>query len=122
MRVRIGFIVAITMCGLMACSDNPPTGGGPVGSVIVGPNQQFTSSHNGSTNPAVDTIPVGGTVTWTWSGNLVHSVRSVGLPQFQNGGPFSGSGTHVVTFTSAGTYEYDCSIHPNTMSGRVVVR
>ena len=122
MLMRISVIVAITMSGLLACYDDPPTGGGPVGSVNVGPNQQFTSAHNGSTNPAVDTIPLGGSVTWTWSGNLVHSVRSIGVPPFQDSGIFSGSGTHVVTFTTAGTYEYECSVHPNTMSGRIVVR
>jgi len=32
------------------------------------------SSYNGTMNPAVDTIPVGGTVTWTWTGSLPHSV------------------------------------------------
>ena len=37
-------------------------GGGPVGSVTLGPGIQFESGHNGSQNPAVDTIPVGASV------------------------------------------------------------
>src|SRR5207237_3855059 len=57
-------------------------GGGPVGSVTVGNNGQivFISAHNSTANPAVDTVAVGGTVTWTWTNNLgvSHSVQSQG--------------------------------------------
>jgi len=44
-------------------------GGGPIGSVTVGDNGAiaFTSAHNGSSNPAADTVAIGGTVTWTWT-------------------------------------------------------
>src|SRR5256886_9667192 len=46
-------------------------GGGPVGSGAVGTNGRivFTSAHNGTVNPAVDTVAVGSTVTWTWTNN-----------------------------------------------------
>jgi hypothetical protein len=39
-------------------------GGGPIGSVKVG-NIFFESGHNGTRNPAQDTVPVGQMVTWT---------------------------------------------------------
>ena len=53
-------------------------GGGPIGSVTVGNNGTiaFLSAHNGSSNPAVDTVAIGGTVTWTWTSTqgMAHSV------------------------------------------------
>ena len=74
------------------------TGGGPVGSVTAGPGIQFVSGHNGSSNAAVDTIAVGATVTWSWTGSLPHSVQSVGSPSFASSGTMTGSGTYAVTF------------------------
>jgi plastocyanin len=85
----------------------------------------FESSRNGSEDPAVDTIAVGGTVTWTWTntGPVPHDVRSTGTPSFTSSGELQGDGaTHQATFAAAGTYEYDCGIHGPDMTGRVVVR
>ena len=97
-------------------------GGGPVGAVTMGPGIQFTSSHNGSQNPAVDTIQVGATVTWTWTGGLPHGVQSLGTPAFPNSDIKSGSGTYAATFAAAGTYEYDCAVHGTAMRGTIVVQ
>jgi len=55
-------------------------------------------------NPAVDTIPVGTSVTWNWSGTLPHSVQSIGSPGFVSSSILTGNGTYAVTFTSPGTY------------------
>ena len=81
----------------------------------------FTSNGNGTTNPAVDTVVVGGTVTWTWiSGD--HSVESLGTPSFTSSSVSSTPGNvYTFTFTAPGTYEYDCSVHGLSMSGRIVV-
>ena len=108
---------------------DPSTGGGSdpapaTASVIVG-NVFFKSGHNGSTNRAVDTVAVGGTVTWTWTstGDIPHSVESLGSPIFRNSIIQTGDGkTHEATFHSAGTYQYDCAIHGPAMTGTIVVR
>ncbi len=97
-------------------------GGGPVGSVTAGPGIQFVSGHNGSTNAAVDTIAVGATVTWSWTGSLPHSVQSVGSTSFASSGTMTGSGTYAVTFTAPGTYQYDCAVHGQLMTGTIVVQ
>jgi len=97
-------------------------GGGPVGSVTAGPGIQFVSGHNGSTNAAADTIPIGGTVTWMWTGSLPHSVQSLGSPSFVSSSTMTGSGTYAVTFTAPGTYQYDCAVHGQLMTGAIVVR
>lgn len=81
----------------------------------------FKSVANNTQTPAVDTIAVGGTVTWTWVGANLHSVQSTGTPSFTSSTTKS-SGTYPFTFTSAGTYTYDCAVHGAVMAGRVVVR
>jgi hypothetical protein len=102
-------------------------GGGPVGSVIVGfmGGIVFTSGHNGTANPAVDTIAVGGTVTWTWTstGGVSHSVRSVGATSFSSSAVMTGDGkSYAIKFATPGTYQYNCAVHGAQMSGTVVVR
>lgn len=97
-------------------------GGGPVGTVTVGSGIQFVSGHNGTDNPAVDTIPVGATVTWTWTGSLPHGVQPMGSLTFAGSNVKTGSGTYAVKFTTPGTYRYDCSVHGTAMSGTIVVQ
>lgn len=87
--------------------------------VAVG-NSFFRSTSN-NTEPAVDTVRVGGTVTWTWAGGLNHNVQSTGVPSFPNSATQS-AGTYAFTFNSAGTFLYECIVHGALMSGRVVVR
>ena len=100
----------------------------PATAAIVVENVAFRSQRNGTANPALDTVAVGGTVTWTWTstGNVPHNINSTGGGG--GGGSWPGSGliqgdglTYSHTFTQAGTYSYDCVIH-DTMSGTLVVR
>lgn len=88
--------------------------------VNVGAGNLFRSSLNLTQNPAVDTIAVGGTVTWQGQGGT-HTVQSQGSPSFTSSGTL-GSGTYLFTFNVAGTYQYDCAIHGAVMTGRIVVR
>ncbi len=91
--------------------------------VTVGPGIAFSSDRNGSQNPAVDTVPVGGAVRWVWTGSLPHSVASLGTPSFTSSAVLTGSpNTYTVTFQAAGTYQYDCGVHGTLMTGRVVVQ
>jgi plastocyanin len=70
-------------------------------------------------SPASRTIVAGDVVRWTFSGDP-HSVTSRdGL--FDSGVTDPG-GSFQFTFTKAGTYRYSCVVHPDLMSGTVVVR
>src|SRR5260370_17273615 len=68
----------------------------------------FQSVRNGSQNPAVDTVAVGGRVTWTWVGSLNHSVQSTGSPSFPSSG-IQATVTYSNTFTTPPTYTPDCA-------------
>lgn len=130
-------VAGLALAALLGCSGNSASGpsgggtggggsggqgGGPVGTVTLGPGIQFVSGHNGSQNPAVDTIPVGSTVTWTWTGSLPHSVQSMGSPSFVSSGTKTGSGTFAVKFTVPGSYQYNCAVHGTAMTGTIVVQ
>jgi plastocyanin len=74
----------------------------------------------------VDTLAVGGTVTWTWSASLAHNATENPPPGFTSS-PTQAAGAHTVTFPTAGTYRYYCTIHASSAStvgmvGRIVVR
>ena len=89
--------------------------------VFVGAGNIFSSQANSTNNPAVDTIAVGGSVTWQGQGGN-HSVASTGSPSFTNSANPLGSNAYAFTFNVAGTYTYDCGVHGAIMSGRIVVR
>ena len=114
--LAVGAVVA-------ACGDNSgPNQQPPVVSVEVG-NDFFTSVHNGSSNPAVDTVAVNGRVTWTWAELGTHDIDPTGSPSFPASEEMLQPGsTYSVTFTVPGTYTYECSVHGAPMAGRVVVQ
>jgi plastocyanin len=70
-------------------------------------------------SPASVTVPVGGTVTWTNSDTVDHTVTSMGKGPLGSATLNTG-GTYSYTFTTAGTYMYYCAIHPDMMATVVV--
>jgi plastocyanin len=138
MRIIRTWMLAGAVAAAVGCSSDSSTptgagdggggngGGGPVGAVTVG-NDFFQSAHNGTRNPAQDTVAVGQTVTWTWTntGGTSHSVEAlpVASPSFTSSDILTGSGmTYTFTFTAPGTYHYQCAVHGSLMSGIVVVQ
>ena len=89
--------------------------------VTVGPTNFFRSQRNLTQNPAVDTIAVGGAVVWDFVTGGLHSTQSTGSPSFTSSATLN-SGTYSFTFAAAGTYTYNCAIHGDLMTGRIVVR
>ena len=137
MNLRTAIIGGLVLASLAGCGGYSSTapygnggqtggdvggGGGPIGAVTVGSGIQFVSRHNGTQNPAVDTIPVGSAVTWTWTGSLPHSVHSLGATSFTSSAINTSGATHSVAFTAPGTYQYDCAVHGSAMRGTIVVQ
>jgi len=68
-------------------------------------------------SPAVVEIGAGGTVSWSWSSTEPHNIAGQG---FELHDPTT-NGAFSFTFTTPGTYFYNCVVHVG-MEGRVVVR
>jgi plastocyanin len=70
-------------------------------------------------SPTSLTVKVGTKVTWTNNDNAQHNVTSDD-GGFESSGNLSKGQTYLVTFSTAGSYPYHCSIHPS-MTGTIVV-
>ncbi len=81
---------------------------------------------NGASSPSTSqpytpqsfTVKVGGSVTWVNRDATTHTVTD-NNKAFDSGNIASGA-TYKYTFTTAGTYQYYCTIHP-FMKGTIVV-
>jgi len=105
------FVVAVT-AALLGCS----RGAGPAASAPAqaGPSVTIRSM---AFVPRTITVKVGSTVTWTNRDPVTHTVSGTGFVS----GPIAPGKSYSHTFSSPGTYEYICTIHPS-MVGIVVAR
>lgn len=71
--------------------------------------------------PATTSIHSGDQVIWTWpSGSNFHNVTSTSIPQvWPASATLSGPATFTNTFTTAGTFPYECTIH--LFTGSIIV-
>jgi plastocyanin len=91
-------------------ADEPPTGAAAKGvNEVAAKDVKFT--------PPIVEVPAGTAVTWKFQDRGVpHDVKGDG---FNSGKPRS-SGSFTHTFTTPGSYDYVCTLHPQ-MTGRVMV-
>ena len=68
-------------------------------------------------NPKVVTVKAGDTVVWTNRDDIPHTVADPG--KFKSKALDTGD-TYSFTFTTPGSFDYFCSLHPH-MTGRLVV-
>ena len=124
-NLTIATLVAAAACGGGGASNSVtnPTGGNPTGGNPTGGNDTPTATNavgvaDNNFTPANIVVNVGTTVTWTWSPNVAaHNVT------FGDGAksPDLTTGTFTRTFSTAGTFNYSCTLHSG-MSGSVKVQ
>jgi len=112
--MRIGTLIALAaLVASAACKDTTYGGGGTRGgrTLSVQVEDNFYSV-------TPDTVAVGDSVTWTWTGSSSHSVT------FATGtsSATQSSGTFKRAFSPAGTYSYHCVVHGLAMSGVIVAQ
>ncbi|MEO8089354.1 MAG: hypothetical protein ABI703_03550 [Gemmatimonadales bacterium] len=125
MQTRPKRILSLVSAILLAACGDGPAGLGrtppPTASVNVG-NLFFQSARNGSMDPAIDTVAVGGTVTWTWTEAGAHTVRFADPGLAESPGLSDDGSVFGTSFPAAGTFSYDCGVHGLAMTGTIVVR
>lgn len=72
-------------------------------------------------NPANITVNVGDTVVWTHTGNRPHDVTSVGDGPLNSPRRMMRGATYSFTATTAGTFNYECTIHEG-QDGTLIVQ
>ena len=108
-----------------ACSSNS-YGPGSGSNTQPGANQVFMQSS--AFNPVTRTVAVGTLVTWVNKDGFAHTATSSSAPAGAatfSSGNVAGGGQFQVTFATAGTYQYYCTIHGSPgagMHGTVVVQ
>jgi plastocyanin len=107
-----------SMPGMPGMTGMPSTGGAPTGTASAPVAGDQVSIDNFAFAPATLTVKAGGTVTWTNHDEEPHTVAASD-GSFHSPGMGTGA-TYSRTFSTAGTFDYICSIHP-MMRGTVVV-
>jgi plastocyanin len=97
-------------------------GSGLAGSVVVARAQNPASAvsiDNFTFTPQTLTVKPGTTVTWTNKDDIPHGVASANNT-FSKSKALDTDDSYSFTFTTPGTYQYFCYIHPH-MTGTIVV-
>jgi plastocyanin len=97
-------------------------GSGLAGGVLVARAQTpaaAVSIHNFTFNPQTVTVKAGTTVTWTNKDDIPHGIAATNNT-FKRSQALDTDDSFSFTFTTPGTYQYFCYIHPH-MTGTIVV-
>jgi amicyanin len=102
--------------------------GAAVGTVLAGgvllaqaqsPAAAAVSIDNFTFNPPTLTVKAGTTVTWTNKDDIPHGIAAAGNT-IKRSNALDTDDKYSFTFTTPGTYQYFCYIHPH-MTGTIVV-
>jgi amicyanin len=98
-------------------------GSGLAGGVLVARAQTSAATavsiDNFTFSPQKLTVKAGTTVTWTNKDDIPHGIAATGNA-FKRSNAMDTDDTYSFTFTTPGTYQYFCYIHPH-MTGTIVV-
>ena len=105
-------ILAVAVIALAGCSGGATTNASPVATTTVDLPKSYLFA------PAAIVVDAGATVTWTNDDNFTHNVTFDG----ESGTQLKPGETTTKTFPTAGTFHYQCTLHPQNMQGTVTVR
>jgi len=130
--VIIGIVIAVVvlaLVGYFAMKGNYSGSGVTTTPTTIQNNPQSQGGGAGQTNtisiknfafsPSTLNIGVGDTVTWTNEDSASHKLASDSGTEISSNS-INNRESYQHKFTTAGTYDYHCSIHPS-MKGKIVV-
>ena len=105
-------VLAVAMVALAGCAGGATTNASPVATTTVDLPKSYKFV------PASIVVDVGATVTWTNDDNFTHNVTFDG----EAGKVMKPGETVTHAFPTAGTFHYQCTLHPQNMQGTVTVK
>lgn len=116
-------LVAAIAAAPLACSDDDgdDDDDGGTGPSTQPPLQTTVTIASFAFAPRVDTVAVGGTVTWTNGDQAPHTATSSAVPELWDSGTLATGESFARQFPAAGSFSYLCTIHPS-MTGTIVAR
>jgi plastocyanin len=108
--------VMVAALAVAACTSDGEDPGDPL---EAGPTAAVSMRDN-SFSPATARVLVGGVVTWTNNGSVQHNTTRSQTPDTWQSSNLNPNQTFQRTFSTAGTFDYSCTLHPG-MNGRIIV-
>ena len=124
-KTRVVVCAVVAMVGLAACggsgtsSSSASSTAGVAGVNVGAATVTIAATGQLAFTPAMEAVHVGDIVEWSNTGSVEHTVTFDSQPSLSDPSLQPGANWEV-KFTTAGTYQFHCSIHP-TMVGTVVV-
>lgn len=120
-RISALSILLVFALALTACSSATPTVAPTVGATNPTASSVMAdvSMKSFAFDPITLTVAVGTSVTWTNNDSVAHDVTADD-GSFKSGRIAAGD-TFAYTFTAAGTYTYQCTLHQPNMVGTIIV-
>ncbi len=131
MMFALPAMVVLVSCGGGGDATSPvTTGGGGTGGGGSSIACSSTFCMGSATfQPSTATVARNATVSWTNNSGIAHNVTfanptaAQGVSGGTSGNIFThSSGTNTRTFTTTGSYTFECTIHGSSMSGTVIVQ
>ena len=128
---RVLAVLAVAVLAAVGCSsgsDNAPSDGGQAQAAEEVPFEldaapvettEVTAVKSYRFDPEVIEVEAGAEVTWINEDDFPHNVHLLNGSDATHDLPIGES--VGVTFDEAGDYYYECSLHPQTMRGRLIV-
>ena len=110
-------IVSAAGCAGKKTENNTTTTASTSAPINQNPQTYTINIQNNTFNPSSVQIAVGGTVKWVNMDSVKHEPKG----RVFDSGPLEQNGTFEYTFKSAGTYNYQCAIHPSMLGTIKVV-
>ena len=123
-RPLVGFgVAALALTGLAGCSESSSASGSAPfkvsGTPVPTDKVEMPKSYKFS--PAVIEVKAGSTVTWTNHDDFAHNVTlASGTDKTSKHVPIGESASF--SFAKADTIYYECTLHPQQMRGKVIVK
>lgn len=113
-------LIAAATAAALACGGSDGGGGEACTAANATITQQVTA--NGTTfSPACILVEVGEDVHWSSTDTMLHNVTFDARTGAPTNGDLPAGGNIQRTFTTAGTFPYQCTLHPG-MRGTVIVQ